>query len=162
MTEKMRVQTRRFGQVEIDADTVFHFPEGLLGLEDRSRWCLLHHEEAAHLDWLQAIDDPDVALLLVNPDELFPDYDLHVESDDLAPLEVGDALASAEAPPVVMRVVVRTEENSETFVINASAPILFNLANRRGMQLALESDRLPPRYRGPIALSAGTEAPVSV
>lgn len=162
MTEKMRVQTRRFGDVEIDAEAVFHFPEGLLGLEDRSRWCLLHHEEVEHLDWLQAIDDPDVALLLVNPDDLFPDYDLHVESEDIAPLEIGDASALQAGPPVVMRVVIRTEADSETFVINASAPILFNLENRRGMQLSMASHRLPPRYRGPIALSTGTEAPVSV
>jgi flagellar assembly factor FliW len=162
MTEKMRVRTRRFGEVEIDADTVFHFPQGLLGLDDCRRWCLLHHEEAAHLDWLQSIDDPEVALLLANPDDLFPDYDLHVDPKDIAPLELGEALGHSTVPPVVMRVVIRPEDEAATFVINASAPILFNVANRRGMQLALEASRLPPRYRGPIALCTRTEAPASV
>ena len=162
MTETMRVRTHRFGDVEIDADTVLYFPRGLLGLDECRRWCLLHHEEAAHLDWLQSVDDPDVALLLANPDDLFPDYDVHVDPEDIVLLELDEALGHSTTPPVVMRVVIRPEDDAQTFVINASAPILFNLANRRGMQLALEASRLSPRYRGPIVLCTRTEAPASV
>jgi flagellar assembly factor FliW len=158
----MRIQTRRFGEVEIDPETIWHFPRGLLGLEHRERWCLLHHEEVEHLDWLQAIDDPEVALLLVNPDELFSDYDVDVNERDIAPLELSEVLAHESTPPVVMRVVIRPREESETFIINVAAPILFNLANRRGMQLALDAHRLPPKYRGPVALSTGTEALATV
>lgn len=161
MTDKVRVKTRRFGEVEIDEDTIFHFPHGLLGMEALHRWCLLHHEEVTHLDWLQAVDDPELSLLLVNPDDLFSDFDVTVESDDIAPLNLAEEKAYSGTPPVVMRVVMRPDEEGH-FVVNVRAPILFNLDNRRGMQLALEKDRLPAHYRGPIALSVGTEEPVSV
>jgi len=162
MTQRMKIQTRRFGEVVVDSDTVWHFPNGLLGLEERERWCLLHHEQVDHLDWLQAVDDPELAVLLVNPDELFKDYNVDVDEADIAPLQLSDVLAHEGTPPVVMRVIIRPQEESETFVINVAAPILFNLANRRGMQLALDVHRLPPRYRGPVALSTGTEALATV
>lgn len=153
MAETITVATTRFGEVEIDTETVFEFPQGLLGLEHLRRWCLLHHEEVEHFDWLQALEDRDVAVLLVNPDDLFRDYEVRLESQDIDPLLLSDEQAYSGAPPVVMRVVIRPEDDTRNFVVNVRAPLLFNLDNRKGMQIALGDDALPAHYRGPVALA---------
>lgn len=162
MDDLLQIATGRFGVVEVSRDTIFEFPRGLLGLEERRQWCVLHHEELEHLAWLQSIDDPELALLLVNPDELFSDYVVQLEPPDLEPLELSEAQAHSTSPPVIMRVVIRPMERSPNFVVNVRAPILFNLDNRKGMQVSLARGALPDHYRGPVELSVSTEAPVSM
>ena len=41
----MRIDTTRFGQVEIEPHDLIHFPSGILGLEDCRQWVLLADAE---------------------------------------------------------------------------------------------------------------------
>ncbi|MEM1026253.1 MAG: flagellar assembly protein FliW [Myxococcota bacterium] len=130
-------ETNHFGTVTIDDDQILTFPQGVPGFEDLHRWALFHLEDCNELDWLQAVDEPSVALLLADPDRLFANYDVNVEPDDLEPIELSEAARFGDSPPVVMRVVLRRDSDTDGFVANLRAPILFNLENRRGMQLLL-------------------------
>jgi len=129
--------TNHFGTVTIDEAQILTFEQGIPGFEDLRRWALFHLEDCSELDWLQAVDEPAVALLLADPDRLFANYDVKVEPEELEPLALSEAARYGDTPPVVMRVVLRRDADSDGFVANLRAPILFNLENRKGMQLVL-------------------------
>jgi len=158
MSEMLEVTTGLFGQVTVRRNTIFHFPRGLLGLHDHQRWCLLRLDGLDRVEWLQSVDEPALALMLVNPDELFDDYDLWVDPAQIGDLEVSDRHVHEATPPVVMRVVVRPEADHGAYVVNAGAPILFNIESRRGLQFEVPSGSLPERYSRPVRLRPQTEA----
>ena len=58
----MKVATTRFGEVEVPDDTLITFPEGLPPFEGK-RYILLHREDSPMIEWLQSVEEPDVALM---------------------------------------------------------------------------------------------------
>ncbi len=135
----IKVQSTRFGEAEINVDQILTFPLGIAGFEEHKRWCLLHLEETPDYSWLQSLDDSGVSLLLADPDELFNNYHVHVTEDLLAPLELAEE--GEGIPSVVMRVVLKWAENTKSFSANLRAPIIFNLDNRRALQIILQGSQ---------------------
>ena len=70
----MRVNTTRFGRLEIQADDVLLFPNGVLGLEDCRHWVLLADAENEALGWLQSISRPEIAMAVVSPRRFVPGW----------------------------------------------------------------------------------------
>jgi len=63
----MRINTTRFGRIDVDAADVLVFPSGLPGLEDCREWALLA-DASERCSRLAAEHDPrDVALAVVSP-----------------------------------------------------------------------------------------------
>lgn len=146
----MKLNTTRFGTIEIDENLLIQFDEGLPGFEQLTRWCLLHLEQSEELNWLQSVEDPDVALLLADPDRMFQNYEVELDRNSLAPLALSEASEEGPTHPIVMRVVVRLD--AEGVVANLRAPILFNMENNQAMQVVLPigtystAERLRPTF----------------
>ncbi|MEB3285193.1 MAG: flagellar assembly protein FliW [Candidatus Sericytochromatia bacterium] len=137
----MKLATTRFGTFEIDPSTILHFPLGLLGLERFSRYIIIDSDQTAPMRWLQCVDDPDIALLIVEPGMFFPDYAPHLSSDDRGILQLnGDDL------PVVASVVVIPDDPQE-MTINLLGPLVINEEKRLGKQLVLADSSYSARQR---------------
>jgi flagellar assembly factor FliW len=133
----MIIQTTRFGELELESFKVITFPFGLPGFEHLSQWCILHPEGDLDISWFQSVEDPSIALLTANPDALFPDYDIEVNERDLAPIGVRIEEGDTDPPPVVLRVVVTINRETQDLTANLRAPILINTITRLGLQLPL-------------------------
>lgn len=132
----MKIETTRFGTVEIPDDKLLMFPLGLPGFTEHLRWCLLHSEGTEAVNWLQSADHPEIALIIADPEVLFHDYDVEVEARDLAPIGVVTHEDSS-APPIVLRVVLSMAPAERILTANLFAPILINLDTRLALQLPL-------------------------
>ena len=112
----MQLTSSRFGTIDVPEDAVVDFPSGLVGLGGR-RYALLARGEGGPFLWLQSLEDPDLALPVVNPWDHFPDYAL-----ELAP---GDAerLGPEGGADAALYVTVRAAEGGG-FSANLRAPIL--------------------------------------
>lgn len=133
---KIKVNSARFGEVDINEEQVITFPSGIAGFDMLKNWCLLHLEDAPDYNWLQSLEEPGIALLLADPDQLFEGYVADVREEqvtDLAMPEEGDGV-----PSLVMRVVLKWDEEKRRFFANLRAPIIFNLDNRRAVQVILQ------------------------
>src|SRR4051812_49862294 len=64
------IESTRFGTLEIPSAAVLDFPNGLIGLGG-SRYALVAKEEDSVFLWLHSLDDPSVALPVVNPWRFF-------------------------------------------------------------------------------------------
>ena len=135
-TNTIKVHSARFGEVEIDEQQVISFHSGIAGFDMLKNWCLLHLDEAPDYNWLQSLEEPGISLLLADPDQLFDGYVADVREE-----QVGDLALPSEGtavPSLVMRVVLKWDEDKHAFFANLRAPIIFNLDNRRAVQIILQ------------------------
>ena len=128
----MKIETSRFGTIEISDDLVINFPEGLPGFEGEY-YALVHSEENPNINWLQSTTDPDVALIIMDPKLLRPDYEVKPRPEELGIINASEN----HEDKVVYRVIVRAGDTPGELYMNLFAPLLFNVGERLGMQLAL-------------------------
>jgi flagellar assembly factor FliW len=113
----VKMESTRFGDVEIDADSVIEFPDGLIGLGGH-RYTLLRPQPTSPFMWLHSLDDPGLALPVTNPHQFFADFALALDDDVAAYLGI-----NAESV-VDVYVTVRTADNPADFAANLRAPII--------------------------------------
>ncbi len=142
----MRVNTTRFGRLEIDADDVLLFPSGIMGLEDCSRWALLADAQNDALGWLQSLSRADVAMAVVSPRRFVPEYQLRVSRSEMSPLEL-DELRHAQVLLIVGK-------NDIGITLNLKAPIVVNIERRIGRQVIANGDQPVqfPLHQEPVAM----------
>jgi flagellar assembly factor FliW len=133
----MKIDTSRFGIVDIEPDDLLHFASGLLGLEECRHWVLLADAENEALGWLQSTSRPDVAFAVVSPRRFVPDYQMRVSKGELAPLDLPDVRTA--------QVLTIVGKNQEGVTLNLKAPLVINLERRLGRQVITNGDQ-PLQY----------------
>jgi flagellar assembly factor FliW len=148
----MRIQTRRFGEVEIDPDTIISMSAGPFGFEGARQFCLIEHAPGCDFRWLQSLADPGLAFVVVDPMRFFPDYDVEIDDDDARELGLESAGDAA-----VLSIVTIPPDVGETSA-NLLGPIVINAANRKAKQVILQNDGYTTKHRL-LDSPALTEAP---
>jgi flagellar assembly factor FliW len=88
----MRINTTRFGRIDVDAADLLTFPSGLPGLEHCREWALLADSDNDALGWLQSTVRGDVAIAVVSPRRFVPQYQVRIPRSELTPLRLLTAL----------------------------------------------------------------------
>ena len=73
----MIVKTKFFGEVELADDKVLEFPKGIIGFEDFTRYAIIFDvddENETRINWLQSLDEPALALPVVDPLAIVKEY----------------------------------------------------------------------------------------
>ena len=128
MSETLCFTNNRLGEIEVESDAILSFPAGILGFSDCRRFALLPHRPGTPFFWLVPIEREDIAFVVVNPENFFPDYCPKLTQDQLAPL----ALEPNQDHSLGMLVVVSFREGKPT--ANLRAPLIMDLPNRRAVQ----------------------------
>lgn len=132
----MLLDTKRFGQIEIDENGILEFPEGIPGFEDVKKFVLLgSSDENSLFQWLQAVDNTDLTFVVVEPKRIWSDYEVDVDEEDVKMLGI-----DKESKVLVFSIVVVPEE-VEKMTANLKAPILINASNKKGKQVIMDSCR---------------------
>ncbi|GAB6039642.1 flagellar assembly protein FliW [Endothiovibrio diazotrophicus] len=139
----MQISTTRFGEIEIDPDTVITFPDGIPGFEHCTRYKLLHEEGKPLIQWLQSLDDPDLTFSVVDPSAFNIFYEFAITEEQAAFIglhETGEA--------AVFMLLYKPDENSANEEIdpvlrdnvraNASCPLVVNMRTLTGFQIRLK------------------------
>ena len=138
----MKIQTTRFGAVEVREADVIEFPFGLIGLEACHKWVVLSDAVNRSLGWLQSIERPEVAFAVVSPRRFVPDYRVRVAARDLASLEAPEGTT----PQVVVTLSRHSDgPQGDSLSLNLKAPIVVSIESRRGRQVVAKDD-LPVRH----------------
>lgn len=127
----MKVRTTRFGDLEIAEEFVYTFPEGLPGF-DGKQYVIIQNEDNPVVQWLQSTHDPGIALMMMDPLLLEPRYAYNPRPNELAPIRSETVDSGVEC-----RVIVRRGDREGELYANLFAPVLFNVGERRAMQLPL-------------------------
>jgi flagellar assembly factor FliW len=133
-------RSSRFGTLEIHDDSVLTFPSGLLGFPQSRRYVILDHDTEAPFKWLQSLDEPALAFVIIDPDLLLADYHIQVPDDALT--EVQGSEESDLATAVILTI---PSDDPGRMTANLRGPLLMNQRTKLCKQLVL-SDEFPTRH----------------
>lgn len=150
----MKIESQRIGIVDVDEANLIEFPSGLVGLPARRRFVILEFDREVPMAWMQNVDDPEFGLPVADPSIFVRDYRVQVPRQDVAELAL-DRLEDA-----VMLVVTTVHQGGIMVTGNLRAPLVINLANRRGRQVVLDRPDLELRALvDPIAFARAERTP---
>jgi len=139
-SKALTVKTTNFGEIEVPAENIIHFGEGIPGFPRIRRFAILQFDHLKPFQYLQSLDDPPIALLVVNPFLLHPAYEF-----ELGDADMGD-LKTDKPEEVSVFAVATIPENPSEATLNLMAPILINLKNRCGKQVILLDSHYAVRH----------------
>ncbi|MCS6961035.1 MAG: flagellar assembly protein FliW [Deltaproteobacteria bacterium] len=131
------IRSTRFGDLEIDAAKVIQVPSGLVGYGRPQLFVLFEYSQPFH--WLQSVDDPSLAFVVIDGLELARKFELQAPyGDPDTDLQPEDEYA------VILIVTLREPIDQST--VNLLAPIFVNMRNRRAVQVVYDDAREKVRY----------------
>lgn len=138
---KVQITTRDFGTIEVEKESILTFKQPIFGFEEYTKYVLISDADmGSGICWLQSVENQDICFILMDPQEITPDY---------APSISQEALLTLQAVPQdpldcwVITVIGKTFQES---TVNLKSPILMNHKTNYAMQIILEQD-YPIRQR---------------
>ena len=131
----MEIETTRFGKIEIDDSKIIFFPSGILGFPEAKRYVLIPHAENSPFLWLQAVDVPELAFLVIFPREFFENYEPQIPTQALKELHFqnGDELE-------ILGIVTVPVGQPQEMTVNLMGPIVVNVDKKLAKQVVLDQD----------------------
>ena len=132
----IKIQSSRFGEIEVPSSSVMTIVNGIIGFPNLLKFTLLEYNPP--FSWLQSVEEPSLAFVVVNAAEFGEEY--------LFTLPIGDRdidLKQEDDIAIVNLVSVRPDPTMTT--VNLKAPIVVNLRNMLGRQIVLDDQRFPVR-----------------
>jgi flagellar assembly factor FliW len=118
--------------------SILYFVHGLPGFNELRRWELVEHGDARPFLWLRAVERPQVALLVADPQQLVLDYRPEIPAGVWSRLGDGSEARS-------LRFVVVSLSGAGASV-NLRAPLVIDPQTMRGEQVILDESDWPARY----------------
>jgi flagellar assembly factor FliW len=137
----MRLETTRFGTIDVAEEEVIRFSRGLYGFEEIDRYVLIDHREGSPFHWLQAVGRPDLAFVVMSPYRFCGDYEFTI------PLEDSLALRCSSPADLLVLVVVGIPDDPAEMTANLKGPVVINTRDQVGRQVLLSGDQYSPRFR---------------
>ena len=129
----MRIQTTRFGELNVPAECIIRFVSSLAGFPRHKRFALFPYEENSPFYILQSVSNADLTFLLVDPYRFFNGYVFEVDDDLAAELGFSD-----ENPPAVYALTT-LHDKLEDATVNLLGPVLVNWSDRTAAQMTLQN-----------------------
>jgi len=133
----MRVNTRLFGEIDIEDEKIIHLEKGIVGFPDMKLFTLIfdsEKDEPNSIMWFQSLDEPQFAMPVMVPNLVLPDYNPTINDELLEPL------GELTEDNLYVLVTVKVPKNVEDMTINLKAPIIINTDTLQGGQIIVEDD----------------------
>lgn len=139
----MLVQTKYFGEIDLTDDKVITLERGLIGFDEYKKYTILYDsekEERPTISWLQSLDEPGLALPVISPLVVKPDYNPVVEDELLA------GMGEVTEDNIVVLLTLTVPEDIKKMTANLKAPIIINSDTRKGAQIIVENQDYEIKY----------------
>ena len=86
----MKLETTRFGTIDIEEKQVIEFSDGLYGFEKESLFTFLpfNPNVESPMEWMQSILSPHLAFVITDPYLYVPEYKLKLSEEDKTRLDL--------------------------------------------------------------------------
>jgi flagellar assembly factor FliW len=137
----MTVDTKAYGEVDVDERQRISIPSGLYGFEGLTEFVLMDATQRPFY-WLQSTEVREVAFVLMDPTLIRRDYDADLDPQDLEELD----LEGADDPRFLQFSIVTIPEDRQDMTANLQGPIVINRDDRIGRQCISRNDRWNVRH----------------
>jgi flagellar assembly factor FliW len=139
--DKIKIDTTRFGEVEILKEKIYAFPDGIPGFPSCNEFCILDNNKNTLFKWLQSVDRPELAFVLFDPFLLKKDYDVFINDEALKTLQV------QKKEEIIVTVILTIPKGKpQEMTANLKAPLIFNIVKKIGKQIILNDSDYPLEY----------------
>ncbi|MCB0355751.1 MAG: flagellar assembly protein FliW [Bdellovibrionales bacterium] len=135
----MRIQTSRFGSVELTDEDILTFPEGLLGFTGLRKFVLLDDPNDEIFAWMQSCENPGIAFPILEPELFAGSYTVELSRLDLEIIE------ATKQDNMRYFSIVTIPEDPTQMTANLKAPIVINVNKRKARQCVLQDNNLAIR-----------------
>lgn len=133
----MRVETRLFGEIDIEDNKIITFPSGLVGFPDMKKFTIIYDEDKPGKNgiiWFQSLDEPQFAMPVMEPNAVVPDYNPTVNDELLTPL------GELTEDNLYVLVSVTVPKDITKMSVNLKGPIVINTDTLLANQIVVEDD----------------------
>lgn len=139
----MQIKTKHFGEIELEDDKIITFESGIMGFEEYKRYTILFDiEESGQptISWLQSVEEPSIAIPVINPLYVREDYNPTVEDEYL------NSIGELTDENILVLLTVTVPSDVTQVSANLKAPFIINSDARKGVQVIVENNDYPVRY----------------
>ncbi len=138
----MKLNTRHFGEIEINENEIIYFPYGLLAFENVKKYILINNPDPSiPFQWLQSVDEPELAFVVTNPFLFVQDYEFDIPEKVINKLEI------EKQEDIMIYSIAVVPEDIKDITINLRGPIILNVLIKRGMQIVLDNDEYSLKHK---------------
>lgn len=128
----MKLNTVRFGEIDIDESRIFKFVLPIIGFNELRNFVILDFNKDNFFKWLQSVEDPALAFPIVSVFSMNVDYSIDL------PDKVVEALNITSVENLlVMNIASIPQDNPQGTTLNLLAPLVFNLEKSLAGQVVL-------------------------
>lgn len=139
----MIIETKAFGEVDIDPSKIIHFENGIVGFPELQDFALVYDIERgdnAGIRWMQSLQEPAFAMPVMDPLIVSPKYNPKVDDDILKPI------GKLNPNEMLVLVTVTVPKDLTKMSVNLRAPMVINVEERKAVQLILDSDEFLVKF----------------
>jgi flagellar assembly factor FliW len=136
-----QLSTKRFGIIRFNDEDIITVVDGMLGFPAYEKYIILQHKKGSQYRWLQSIDNPALAFLVIEPGWVIESYNPEIEDWVAEELKL-----SSETAILVFCVVSIPKGCPESTTLNLAGPVVINPDTRTGRQVVLSEASWPTRY----------------
>ena len=128
----MKIDTTRFGSVDVDENLVFTFISPIIGFEEAQKFVLIENDDNNIFRWLQSVQFPELAFPVSKAGYFQIDYNFEIDDKtvELLGLESIDDVLS-------LNIVNIPKGQPQKSTINLLAPVIINKRTKVAAQLIL-------------------------
>jgi flagellar assembly factor FliW len=137
---RMKVDTTRFGTVEIEDSSIIRMPKGPIGFDEYTDYCLMQHRPDTSLRWLQSTQESSLAFVVIDPSQFVPDYEIELPDAEAETLHLDSA------DDVLVLGIVTIGCGGRELSINLAAPVVINSREMTALQVVLQDNRYSVKH----------------
>ena len=128
----MKLNTARFGEIEIEENRIFNFVMPIIGFDMLHKFIILDPNKDTLFKWLQSVEDPALAFPIISVSALNLDYTIDLPDNIVETLDIKNVESL-----LIMNITSIPQDNPKGTTINLLAPLIFNLDNQNAAQVVL-------------------------
>ncbi len=136
----MKVNTTRFGELQVNNEDIVSFSEGLLGFEKLTKFFVVDPGDSTLILWLQSIEDESIAFPIIEPKIFKPDYVAKLLPADMNSVQI-ESVTEAKIYSILT-----IPSDITTMSANLKAPIVINNEKKIARQIVLQDNKLTVKY----------------
>ena len=137
-----KINTQRFGDIEINEDKVVHFRRGIPAFDEEHEFIIIPYDEESPYYFMQSLKSPELAFLITTPFIFFPDYSIEIDDETMRELKIQNS------DDVLLYSIITIPNGSIRYLTaNLLAPIVINTENMQAKQLVMEKTRYNTKHR---------------
>lgn len=139
----MRINTKVFGEIDIEESKIITFENGIIGFPDLKSFALIHDEEKGvnvGIKWLQSMDEPAFAIPVMDPLVVKEDYNPIVDDELLK------GLGELTEENIFVLVSATIPKDLTKMSVNLQGPFVINGDTCKACQVIVENAEYPVKY----------------